>query len=64
VEAELFHVDEQTDMMKLRVAFRNFGYTRKNGYQNMVTEVKISSVLPFRQTVTDLLHGTESFLRS
>jgi len=45
-------VDEQTDMTKLRVAFRNFRNARKNGYQNVITEVKISSVLAFRQIVT------------
>jgi hypothetical protein len=35
----------RTDMTKLLVAFRNFGNARKNGYQSVVTEVKICSVL-------------------
>jgi hypothetical protein len=30
VEAELFHADRQTDMMKLIVAFRNFVNALKN----------------------------------
>ena len=32
VGAELFHVDGQTDMTKLTIAFRNFANARKHYY--------------------------------
>jgi hypothetical protein len=37
VEAELFHADGQTDMMKLMVAFRDFANAPKKPAQHIYT---------------------------
>jgi len=41
VGAELFHVDRQTDMMKLIDAFRNFAQAPKNDKLSHVVEKAI-----------------------
>jgi hypothetical protein len=43
VEAELFHADRQTDMMKLIVAFRNFTKAPKN----ITVSTSLSIRLPY-----------------
>ena len=40
VGAELFRVDRQTDMTKLRVAFRSFANAAKNGHVSGKTPTK------------------------
>jgi hypothetical protein len=64
VEAKLFHVNTQLDMMKLKVAFCSFANVHKNCYSLFIQVIHILDFAHFRynelvQVLTDLTANRE-----